>query len=384
MARTVYFHIGLPKSGTTYLQSVLGANKQPLGERADLLYPGRRWADQGDAVVDLCRLGTPPERRRKVRGAWERLVEEMRGWSGDCVVSMEWLCAAKETHIEKIVEDLAPAQVEVVITARDIGRTLPSAWQEFCRNQKPWTWPEFLDQVTDDRARDTPAGKLLWAQQDVAALVERWTSVIAADHLHLVTLPPPGADSRELWRRFATVIGTDSAGYDLSGPGRNASLGLESTELVRRLNLLTLERDVPRSTYNRVVKNHLAKSVLTARSAQESPIVLPDSLRPWATDWADAQIRALHSTGVRVVGDLEELRPVFAGSQPSEAQAADPDRVLDAAVDALLLLALDPPGHRGGRAGAVAGRGGKAPARRRTAGEITEAVRARLQARRRR
>lgn len=383
MARTVYFHIGLPKSGTTYLQSVLGANKQALSERAGLLYPGRRWAEQGDAVVDLCRLGTPPERRRTVRGAWQRLVDEMRAWPGDCVVSMEWLCAAKRTHVAKIVEDLSPAQIDVVITARDIGRTLPSAWQEFCRNQRTWAWPEFLEQVTDDRSRETPAGRVLWAQQDVSALLDRWTPVVAADHVHVITLPPPGADADELWRRFAGVIGADPAGYELVAPGRNTSLGLESTELVRRLNLLTLERDLPRSTYNRVVKNHLAKSVLTARSAEESKIVLPDALRPWATEWADQQIRAIAISGVQVVGDLEELRPVFADAPPGEAVQPDPDRVLDAAVDALLLVALDPPSH-GGRARRAARGGGKAPARRRSLRELGDAARTRLRARRRR
>jgi hypothetical protein len=374
VARTVFLHIGLPKSGTTYVQSVLGANKQALRDRAALLYPGRRWADQADAVVDLCRLRTPPERRRQVRGSWQRLVDEMRAWPGDCVVSMEWLCSASTGHIERIVDDVAPAQVRVVVTARDVARTLPSAWQEFCRNQKTWAWSDFLDQVTDDRALDTPAGRLLWAQQDVAAILDRWATVIPADRTHLVTVPPPGADPDELWRRLAGVLGLDPTDYDATGPGRNVSLGLESAELVRRLNLLALERDLPRSAYNRLVKNHLAKSVLSPRSDQETKVVLPDSLRPWATRWADEQVRAIQASGVSVVGDLEELRPVFPASQSREALHADPDKVLDAAVEAVLALALDPP--RAGRARpAAAGRCGRVRVRRMSVRELSRAAR---------
>src|SRR6187549_340164 len=45
MARRVFFHIGAPKSGTTFLQTVMWENRARL-EGQGLLYPGSRRFDQ--------------------------------------------------------------------------------------------------------------------------------------------------------------------------------------------------------------------------------------------------------------------------------------------------------------------------------------------------
>ena len=56
----------------------------------------------------------------------------------------------------------------------------------------------------------------------------------------------------------------------------------------------------------------------------------------WVVDRAANQIRRLKELGLRVVGDLEELRPVpSTGADPSEVSAS---AQLEAAIDALRYL----------------------------------------------
>src|SRR5512139_741878 len=343
VSQRVFLHVGLPKSGTTYLQAVLGKNKPLMKQRASLLYPGERWSRQVDAVRDVRRMKLPPAQKATVAGAWDRLVEEMKGWPHDSVMSMEWLCMATPGQIQRIARDLDPVEVHVVFTVRDVGRTVPAAWQEFSQNRSTWRWPEFLEQVTAEDPMETSAGEAFWGQQDMQLLLERWGAVIPAEQLHVVTLPQSGADPAELWQRMAEVLGIDPDGYDLTDLGSNASLGMESAELMRRLNVRLREQGVPVHVYNKIFKHKVAKKVLAARKGQESKVLLPVEYHDWARKRAEQQIGAIEASGAQVVGDLDDLRPRLDSASGAQAVATEPDAeaVLEAAVQALATVALE-------------------------------------------
>ena len=97
MSRTVYLHVGLPKSGTYYVQKVLAGNKARLKE-AGLLFPGRSWTDQVRAVQDV-RWSQATPRRPAVDGAWRKLVTEVQAWPQDAIISMEWLGSSSPDQI---------------------------------------------------------------------------------------------------------------------------------------------------------------------------------------------------------------------------------------------------------------------------------------------
>ncbi|HET6561109.1 MAG TPA: hypothetical protein VFG72_04485 [Marmoricola sp.] len=389
MSRTVYLHVGLPKSGTSYLQRLLSANKERLEQEAALLFPGKAWNEQVLAVKDVrgIRDGRP---RRFVDGAWDRLVAEIHGWPGDAIVSMEWLCAASDPQISRILESLAPSDVQVLFTARDLGRTLPAAWQEFMQNQHTWSWDEFLSAVATEDRHDTAPGRTFWAQQDLPVLVARWSAHVGTDRTHVITLPQPGAPRDVLWRRLASVLEVDPAGYVTEDLGGNESLGLESAELMRRVNRALRETGAGRRSYNRVFKHQLAKQVLSRRRGQESVLTVPESYRDWIDATAGRQVDAIAAAGVHVVGDLDELRPTHGATalQPSEL----PDgALLDAAVAGLVGLGTirdssrptgpgegQPPAPRRAPGGATPSRRQAAMAKaRRLAGRALRRVRAR-------
>lgn len=338
MAHTVYLHVGTPKSGTTYVQAVLGANKRRLADESRLLFPGRNWGDQVRATRDVVGANPHGHEDPATEGAWQRLVDEIAAWEGDAVVSMEWLGSAGPKRIPHIVESLQPARVEVVVTARDLGRTIPAAWQEFVQNWNAWSWDEFLAAITAENPKATAEGRVFWVQQDLGRLLTVWRDVLPADRLHVVTLPPRGAPAGELWNRFASVLGIDPHRFDATGSGGNESLGLESTALMLRLNTASRLANMSWDVYREAFKTTLAKRGLSRRRPRESSAVLPDALHPWVEAAAADQIAAVRASGVDVVGDLADLEPRLeaGGLQPD----ALPDgAVLDAAVDGLVFLA---------------------------------------------
>ena len=339
MADTVFLHLGTPKSGTTYVQAVLAANRERLQRSDHLLFPGRNWGDQVLAAKDVLNAKPHGHRAPQSVGAWQRLVDEIDAWNGNAVISMEWLCSAKLDQATRMVESLAPARVEVLVTVRDLARTLPAAWQEFTQNWETWTWREFLSDVSSEQPMSTPAGRLFWTQQDIGRLLGVWNDVVAPDQIHFVTLPPSGAPADELWSRFASVLGIDPQQYDAIGGG-NESLGLESTELMRRVNLLSKEQGMTWPVYDARLKRGLAKRGLSGRKALETRVTIPAEFHAWVLSRSNEQVATIKASGTHVTGDLEDLTPTLRspGPQPED---ISPEALLDSAIVGLVFAAGD-------------------------------------------
>lgn len=338
MANRVILHVGLPKSGTTYIQAVLGKNKEQLKKQAKLLYPGASWGSQVRAVRDVRQMKVTAGQARKMKGAWSSLVEEMLAWDGTSIVSMEWLCAAEKRHIVKIARDLESAQVEVLFTARDLGRTIPAAWQEFMQNRQSWPWDKYLKAVVSENERSAP-GRAFWSQQHLERLVGNWSAVMSPERVHVVTVPHPGAPPSVLWERLCAVLGIDPQGYAVADVGSNESLGLESAELMRRLNPVIRASGMPSAVYGEVFKRGMAKGGLSQRKGDESRLGVPVQHHDWLRARADRQIRTLESSPVRVVGDLEDLRPVLDPARSVQPDQVGTEAVLEAALHGLVAVA---------------------------------------------
>jgi hypothetical protein len=339
VAQTVYLHLGTPKSGTTYVQAVLGANRDRLKRNDRLLFPGRRWVDQVHGARDVLDANPHGHSTPELTGAWQRLVDEMAEWDGNAVISMEWLGSANVEQATRMVQSLEPTRVEAVITVRDLARTIPAAWQEFLQNWETWTWREFLTAVSAEEPRSTPAGRMFWTQQDLGRMLAIWTDVLAADQIHVVTLPPSGAPAAELWSRFSTVLGINPHRYDAGG-GSNQSLGLESTELMRRVNIASKEQGMTWPVYDARLKRGLAKRGLSTRQGVETRVTIPVEWHPWVMSRSEEQVAAIAASGARVVGDLHDLVPVLRppGPQPEDVPA---EALLEAAVTGLVFSASD-------------------------------------------
>lgn len=314
-APTVYLHIGTPKSGTTYLQSRFMRNHERAAAQG-LLWPGPRWGRHVEAARELVRLrkGQQPA----PGGPWSTLVEEIKAWDGDAaLVSMEWMVRLEPHQVRAAVESLRPCRVEVVVTVRDLLRSVVAQWQEMTKNYRPWSWEQF---VTEMLAEDEqgPARSTFWDQHDVPRILGRWLELLPADQVHVVTVPPSGADPELLWHRFCDVLGIDGSGF--APPTRdNASLGVVSTVLMQRLNVDAEALGLSDRTYKQLVHNAVGRDVLTSRRQAEGPIGVRPEVDAWARQRASGMVEEVRAVGVPVVGDLDELLPgePLTGRDPS-------------------------------------------------------------------
>lgn len=329
----VYVHVGLPKTGTSYLQRTLERSRERLATTG-VLVPGGSERSQRDAVYDLLGRRVGGADASRVVGSWPALVEEVRGWpGGTALLSEELLVHATPAQCRRVVRDLAPAEVHVVVTVRDLGRAMSSMWQQNIQKGRTWTWPEFVAAVRDPDRGPATAGVAFWLRYDLRRVLADWSEVVPAEHVHVVVVPPAGAPATALLERYAMAVGLDRADFRPPGQQVNTSLGVVETELLRRLNL-GLDGRLDEQRHRHVIG--VLKPGLRREGAPGT--VLPEQDRPWAERVAQALVADLAAGGHHVVGDLADLT----GTPPLPGGATDavPDAALaDTAVRALVLLA---------------------------------------------
>ena len=333
---TVYLHIGAPKSGTTFLQGLLWSNADALGE-AGVLLPGGSFGGQVRATRDL--RGVQPEPDEPGPGwdgAWDLLADEIKA-SGHrtAVLSHEVLCSADAAGAERAVRSLAPCEVHVVYSARDLAGLLPSEWQEYVKHRFHFGFEHWLREVVDG-PRDSGAGHWFWRVHDMPEVLGRWAAHVPPERVHVLTMPGRDAPRDLLWERFAGLIGLEPDTADLTGARANTSLSWTETELLRRVNG-AVDEDVPMWLYHRLVTDVLALKVLPGRG-EPGRVPLPPERRAWADGKANEMVGAVRTAGYDVVGDLDELLPGPAAHDTAAGDAPRDAELLDAAVHTVLGL----------------------------------------------
>ncbi|MDN4162234.1 DUF6752 domain-containing protein [Nocardioides abyssi] len=330
MTERVYLHVGAPKSGTTYLQRILEANRGPLAD-AGVLVVGETHLDRIHAAMVVRedpRLDSLPERAST---AWDRLVAQVRGWRGPvAILSYELFAGASAEQVARVLRDLDGIEVHVVITARDLGRAVPSAWQE--RLKFALTTP-----LEKWRPRPESAGVRAewgWRTMDPAGVAARWGAELPPERVHVVTVPSTPGDEHELWRRFAAACSIDPPGLRLDVERVNESLGLPAAELLRRVNGAVREPITGNREQALWLRDTLAHGIL-AQLGRE-PIGLTDKQYADATARADAAVGAIAEAGYAVHGDLEDLRATRPDARtPGEATDTE---LLEVAVETIVRL----------------------------------------------
>jgi len=318
----VHLHIGSPKTGTTYLQNSLWHNRDAIAA-SGILLPGRSRAHSAKAVSEMLQWrgdGASPS-------AWRRLCHEIAAWDGpSVVVSHEHLNKTTAVQWEAVADTLGPARLEIVLTARDLARSVPAQWQSSVRQRYSWTLDEYADAVAapDARTATTGPARHFWRRQDTPEILHRFVERTSLDQVRLVTVPPSGGDPDELWRRFCRATDIDMAATE-PGEVSHESLGAASAEVMRRLNASDPAQAMTVAAYKKGVNHALSRNSLAARRGAEPGLTLPDRLHDWAQAEASQLVEAVAATGVTVVGDLDDLRP-----RPSSKPFVSPDSIPDA------------------------------------------------------
>lgn len=331
----VYLHIGLPKTGTTYLQHLLWHSREQLAE-AGVLVPGPTRQTQRQAVWDLLGRRLRGVDQPDVVGSWQRLVEAASGWTGSSViVSEEFLANARPHQARRAVRAFEPARVHVVVTTRDLAQVVGSAWQQALAKGKTWTWDDFIGAVRDPESGPATTGQAFWLRQDLIRVLDTWETAVPRDRVHLVTVPPPGSPRNLLADRFAAATGIDPAALSTDQPSRNTSVGVAEAEVLRRLNAGLGDR-LNESQYLAVLQ--AVRPALQQRTSS-TRIRVPRRELGWIAERSGAMVGELRLRGYEVSGDLDDLVPTSDSTGEREPDDMTDAELADAAMDALTAMA---------------------------------------------
>lgn len=358
---TVYVHVGLKKTGTSYLQSIFWQSTGALAEQGLAMLPQTQPATF-HLMLDVRDRGRP-EDPPEVADAVSRLPAQLAEVTAPrALVTEESLAAATPEQVSRLMGALAGHEVHLVLTVRDLGRQIPSAWQQSLKATRTFTFDEYVDSVVRGEG---PAARAFWPAQDILDVLDRWGASVPREQVHLVTVPPPGGAPGLLLERYCAVLGVDPGSLDTEVARGNPALGRVQAEVLRRVNAALPRAARRRHVYGPVVKRAFVPTTLAAQAGE--PALVPAEHRGWCLEQAYRVTATLADRGYDVVGDLADLVPPPAAFDEAYEPPSAED-VADAAAAALADLLqermaerlADRKRPRDGRPGAPA-----APARRR-------------------
>jgi len=320
VSRRVFVHIGLPKTGTSYLQSVVWPQRAALRAHG-LLVPGR---EKRDHLLSSMIVRDDPGVERRGPGAseaWDVVRREIVAHDGDALVSHEFFCAASAEQAQRMAAELEPAEVHIVVTAREPLGLFTSSWQESLKNLGTTPIEDYARTVSED-----PRKVWDWRALDLGLVLDRWSPAVPDERLHVIVAPGAGEPREELWRRFAGVLGLDPDVVPHEAAFPNQTMGVVEAETLRRLNP---HLRAFRGAYDRGrwIRTFLADERLVPRGGE----------RYWPGDdqVADARERGaraverIRAASYDVVGDVEallvpdDLPPRRHPSSVTDAEVAD-------------------------------------------------------------
>ncbi len=325
MASRVFLHIGAPKSGTTYLQTLLWANQDRLRD-AGVLLPGSRSLDHND-VSSWTRLVRPTRQHKETT---DRLMDEIHAWPGSVILSCEWFVMADEGQIRRLLARLEAPELSVVFTARDLASATPAAWQESLKLGlgRP------LDSFVADLGTATNP-RWCWQTLDPAVALVPWCDEVGPENVSVVTVPRSRQEPDLLWRRFCRACGLEGIRFDTENASTNQSVGVESARFLELLgpNLREALR-VERSRWfvpYRWIRELVAHDLLVPRGGHKIALSEGDHRALYERSLATKE--HLATMDVNVVGDLDDLTP---GERSPDALSPDEVPTQD-----VLQIALD-------------------------------------------
>jgi hypothetical protein len=303
-SRRLYVHIGLQKTGTTYLQAVVFGNHDRLASQGLALVPPTK-KETYELMLAVRERYNPDRDSPSVADSLTRLESRLaRTTAPRMLLSQESLSAAQPDQVQRFLRACESVEVHVVITVRDLARSVPSAWQQDLKAGRTTAYPRYLRRLQAMEGRG--ASRHPWIQLDPPAVAARWAAELPDGRVHIVTVPPAGSSPTLLLERFCRVIGVEPAGLAYAETPSNTSLGRVQAEVLRRVNRELPDEVLWRQVYGGIGKRFFVGEVLGDQTSRT--IRVPSRLRPWCEEVSNRQVAALEAAGYHVEGTLADLR----------------------------------------------------------------------------
>lgn len=333
MARRVFLHVGTPKTGTTFLQTVMWHNRAAL-RRQGVLFPGDRRVDHLHASLVIRNAPNLRQRDPSAPSSWNRLLREIKAFDGTAVISHEFFGAASAEQAQAVLKALEPAELHVVVTARDCLAVLPALWQERVKFRSQVPLSRFGTDGDDD-----PLEVWGWRTIDTVAVLERWGATLPPERVHVIPVPGKGAPPNLLWQRYAGLLGIDPESCDTSAATPNTSLGVVEVELLRRVNRHLGPSFRGAKAMSRWLRTYLGAQVLAPRRGERFG---PDpDQEVWLRKKAVEAVDAIREAGYDVIGELDELLPPENRLELRHPDDVRPDELAEAGVETIARMLTD-------------------------------------------
>ena len=331
---SMLLHIGVHKTGTTAVQTALANSRDILGKWG-VRYPGHLMAHRDVASSVMGRpLGWRTDGARAPQQAlWNRIVKQAHEYHGITVISSEFFAESSDEVVGRIASDVTRDQLQVVVTLRNLGRILPSAWQQNLKSgfEIPYLpWLQRMLFQDDEATRNT----IFWRRHRHDLLVERWAGIVGADHVTVVVVDDRAREG--IFHNFEDLLGLPRETlYDQRGEVSNRSMTLAEAAFLRRLNVAVGGSEGWRAYPNRV-QAAMVKGLVEGRTpdADEARVQTPKWAMDRAAELAGGMVTRIEAAGVHVVGDLSVLRELVPG--PEDAVDDTAELPVDGAIAAML------------------------------------------------
>ncbi len=331
----VLLHVGVHKTGTTAIQAALADAREELATH-NVRYPGKLQAQHRAALALLGRPWGWNNRGGGVmdRGHFDRLAKRAGKAPGRVVISSEFFCEASSEQAHEAVAALGNSGargVHVVITLRNLGKLLPSSWQQYLKYGMTTSYDSWLTDVLaiPGSSKMTPT---FWKRHDHGDVISRWAGAVGPENLTVMVLEDvPRAYMFETFAQFLDVPPEIlTSRMELTS---NRSMTAAEAEVLVRLNK-KVKKTMQWTDYVTLVRRGVALGMVEGREPDpnEPKLHTPD----WALDAAQQvginSVNTIRESGVEVLGNLDALTTRVASTPTPEFVDQLP---IDAAVTAI-------------------------------------------------
>ena len=170
-AGTRLLHIGPHKTGTTSLQAALWTARESMLEQGVRL-AGRSRNPVGAARAVMGQASSYSDKPPPIR-EWRQLVHDVdHAVEPRVVISSEFFAHADDAAVRRIVEELDPSRLHVVVTLRPLARIIPSMWQQNVQAGKRQSLDRWLRTLFPEPGEAPNAS--FWTLHRHDELVRRW------------------------------------------------------------------------------------------------------------------------------------------------------------------------------------------------------------------
>jgi len=339
--RMVALHVGLPKTGTTYLQERFVQHRAQLGERG-VHYP-RFGQEHGSGHHNLgfALRGMPAldadwgelSAEQAVRRALDERPDQ------HVLLSSEGLSALDADAVATLRRALGDCDVRVAVYLRRRSRLMRSSWQEAVKHGSPLGLREYVaTRVLESGAR------MLRFEQVLLGIAQAF----GRDALRVVVYDHLVEGGEDLFAHFVgSILELDGFVAEPPAPRANASIGAAELDVVRGVNQARLQRGERPSIDDSGPLLRLLARDAAARELVERVELLRDArgedvdLRVLDGEWLDRDRHVLELLGDAVLNPagphelfrLDGAPTIVRALRPAELHAAIPIEAFAALAD---------------------------------------------------